>query len=110
MVKLIAFIKHLPGMSREAFYERWVEHTKLSSQMPGLLGYRINVAIPQQPDGGEPLYDGTAELWWNSLEEMEACFETEIAKEAGADADTFCTYRVHLYTEETVIIADKMPR
>jgi hypothetical protein len=57
-------------MSRRAFAKRWLhEHTKLSSKLPGLLEYRINLATYKQPDGEgvEPLYDGTAELWWESL-------------------------------------------
>lgn len=111
MIKLIAFLKRNPGMTMEAFTQRWaVEHTKLSGQMPGLLGYRLNVATPRQENGQEPLFDGTAELWWESVEAMEASFATEIGIAAGKDADEFCSYRVHLYTEEYVIVPDKMER
>jgi uncharacterized protein (TIGR02118 family) len=107
MVKLIAFLKRKPGMSREDFVQRWVnEHTQLSSQLPGLLEYRINTALQHQPggDGLEPLYDGTAELWWESIEAMEASFASEIGKRAGADADEFCEVRLHLYTQEHFIV------
>jgi uncharacterized protein (TIGR02118 family) len=107
MVKLIALLKRKPGLSREAFARRWLEeHTKLSSQLPGLLEYRINVAVHHQPegDGLEPLYDGTAELWWESVEAMEAAFASEIGKRAGADADEFCDVRLHLYTEEHFVV------
>jgi uncharacterized protein (TIGR02118 family) len=105
MIKLIAFLKRKPGLTMEEFTQRWVyEHTKLSGQMPGLIDYRINVANDVQPDGAEPLYDGTAELWWNSLEDMEAAFESEIGKVAGADADEFCDVRIHLYTTEYRVI------
>lgn len=106
MVKLIAFLKRKPGMTMEEFKQRWVyEHTKISAQLPGLKGYRINIATPQQPDGGEPLYDGTAELWWDSIEAMEDSFATEIGKAAGADGDSFTILRQHLYTEEFNIVA-----
>lgn len=106
MVKLIALLKRKPGMSLEQFRERWVyEHTKLSSQLQGLKGYRINIAIEQQPDDSEPLYDGTAELWWDSVEEMEASFATELGILAGDDADSFTIVRQHLYTEEFNIVA-----
>jgi uncharacterized protein (TIGR02118 family) len=107
MVKLIALLKRKPEISREAFAKRWLgEHTKLSSQLPGLLEYRVNIAINHQPEGDslEPLYDGTAELWWESLEAMESAFASEIGKRAGADADEFCEVRQHLYTEEHFVV------
>ena len=107
MVKLIALLKRKPGMSPDEFARRWLtEHTKLSSQLPGLLEYRINIATQQQPEGEgrEPLYDGTAELWWESVEAMEASFGSDISKRAGADADEFCEVRLHLYTEEHFVV------
>ncbi len=107
MVKLIAFLKRKPGMSREEFARRWVrEHTKLSSRLPGLRGYRINIATDRQPagTGPEPLYDGTAELWWDDVDAMEASFATELGQRAGDDADQFADVRIHLYTTEHVII------
>lgn len=107
MVKLIALLKRKPGLGKEEFARRWVyEHTKLSSQLPGLRGYRINTAIPQQPagTGPEPIYDGTAELWWDSIEAMEASFASDIGQAAGADADQFADVRIHIYTEEHFIV------
>jgi uncharacterized protein (TIGR02118 family) len=107
MIKLIALLKRKPGMSKEEFEKRWLlEHTKLSSKIPGLRGYRINIAINHQPDGDdiEPIYDGTAELWWDSLEEMEAAFASQAGIIAGNDADQFCEVRIHIYTEENMVI------
>lgn len=108
MVKLIAFLKRKPGMSREEFARRWVQqHTKLSSKLPGLRGYRINIATNRQPEGTgpEPIYDGTAELWWDDINAMEAAFATELGRRAGEDADQFAEVRIHLYTTEHIIIA-----
>lgn len=106
MVKLIALLKRKPGISMEEFERRWVEeHAKLSTQIPGIRGYRINIALPQQPEGtGEPIYDGTAELWFDSVEAMEEAFDTDIGVRAGADADEFAGVRIHLYTKEYVIV------
>ena len=112
MVKLVALLKRKSGMSRAEFKQRWlIEHTKLSSQLPGCLEYRINLALHRQPDGDgvEPLYDGTAELWWESVEAMEQSFGTAIAKIAGADADAFCSARIHIYTEEFMVVRDGRP-
>jgi uncharacterized protein (TIGR02118 family) len=102
MVELVALLKRKPELSREDFARRWLnEHTKVSSRLPGLLEYRINIATLYQPD---PLYDGTAELWWESLEATEGAFASDISKIAGADADEFCEVRLHLYTEEHVVV------
>ena len=108
MIKLIALLKRKPDISVDEFNRRWVEeHTKISRNLPGLKGYRINLALPKQPKedliNGEPIYDGTAELWWESIEEMEAGFASEIGKKAGADADPFADVRIHIYTEEHII-------
>lgn len=108
MVKLIALLKRKAGMTREQFKTRWlIDHTKLSSRLPECREYRINIALHHQPagDGVEPLYDGTAELWWDSVESMERCFTTEIAGIAGRDADAFCDIRVHIFTEEFSVIS-----
>ena len=107
MIKVIALLKRKPGISKEDFAQRWLyEHTKLSSKLPGLRGYRINIATPYQPSGTdiEPIYDGTAELWWDSFEEMDASFASEIGVIAGADADEFAEVRIHVYTEEHFVI------
>ncbi len=107
MIKLIALLKRKPGMTRQAFADRWInEHLKISTRMPGVRGYRVNIATNHQPDGDgiEPIYDGTAELWWDSMDAMEAAFASEEGKIAGEDADKFAEVRIHIYTEEYVAI------
>jgi uncharacterized protein (TIGR02118 family) len=104
-VKLIALLKAKPGMGRDEFAKRWVEgHAPLTLRFPNLKGYRINVAIEEYQElEGELPYDGTAELWWDSLEEMQEDFASEAAAAAVADADTFTVVRTHIYTEEFVL-------
>lgn len=104
-VKLIALLKAKPGMSRKEFEERWVKgHAHLNLKLKHLKGYRINVAIDEYQElAGELPYDGTAELWWDSLEEMQEDFRSPEAKLAGADADLFTVVRTHIYTREHII-------
>jgi uncharacterized protein (TIGR02118 family) len=104
-VKLIALLKARPGMSRDEFARRWVEgHAPLTLRFRNLKGYRINVRIEEYQElEGEVPYDGTAELWWDSLEEMQADFASDEAAKAVADADTFTVVRTHIYTEEFVL-------
>jgi uncharacterized protein (TIGR02118 family) len=104
-VKLIALLKARPGLSRDEFARRWVEeHAPLTLRFKNLKGYRINVRIEeyQELEGALP-YDGTAELWWDSLEEMHEDFASSEAATAVADADTFTVVRTHIYTEEFVL-------
>jgi uncharacterized protein (TIGR02118 family) len=104
-VKLIALLKAEPGLSRDEFARRWVEgHAPLTLRFKNLKGYRINVAIAeyQELEGARP-YDGTAELWWVSLKEMQDDFASGEAAAAVADADTFTVVRTHIYTEEFVL-------
>ena len=104
-VKLIALLKANPGMNRAEFEKRWVEeHCPLTLKFKNLKGYRVNVAIDEyQEIEGELPYDGTAELWWDSLEEMQEDFASPEAQAAVADADTFTVVRTHIYTREHII-------
>lgn len=104
-VKLIALLKAKPGLSRKDFEKRWVEgHAPLTLKFKNLKGYRINVAIDEyQEIDGELPFDGTAELWWDSVEEMKADFDSPEAETAVADADTFTVVRTHVYTREHVL-------
>jgi uncharacterized protein (TIGR02118 family) len=104
-VKLIALLKAAPGMTREEFGRRWLEeHAPLTMKFKNLKAYRVNVAIDEyQEIEGELPYDGTAELWWDSLEEMQEDFASPEAEAAVADADTFTVVRTHIYTEEHIL-------
>lgn len=104
-VKLIALLKAKPGMSREEFTKRWVkEHCPFTLQFKNLKGYRVNIAIDEYQElEGELPYDGTAELWWDSLEELQADFASPEGVKAGADADEFTIVRTHIYTKEYIL-------
>jgi uncharacterized protein (TIGR02118 family) len=105
-VKLIALLKAAPGMSRKEFERRWVDqHAPLTLRFPNLKGYRINVAIDEyQEIEGDLPYDGSAEMWWDSLEEMQEDFASDEARVAVADADEFTVVRTHIYTRETIVL------
>lgn len=104
-VKVIALLKAEEGLTREEFARRWVdEHAPLTLRFPNLKGYRINVAIDEyQEIEGELPYDGTAELWWDSLEEMQADYASSEAEAAVADAKSFTSVLTHIYTREHVL-------
>ena len=103
-VKMIALLKVTPGMTRDEFIKRWVdEHAPFTLKFPNLKGYLINIPIEeyQQIDGPLP-YDGTAELFWDSIEDAKADFASAASAAAGADADEFSFVREHIFVEEFV--------
>jgi uncharacterized protein (TIGR02118 family) len=103
-IKLIALLKANPGVSKEEFKRHWLEdHAPLTLKFKNLKGYRINIVTDlYQEIEGELPYDGTAELWWDSVEEMKEDFGTEAGDAALADASTFMG-KTHIYTEEYII-------
>jgi uncharacterized protein (TIGR02118 family) len=104
-VKVIALLKARPGMTREEFARRWLdEHAPFTLRFPNLKGYRINIPLEEYQElKGELPYDGTAELWWDSLEEMQADYASSEAEAAVADAKSFTSVLTHLYVREHVM-------
>lgn len=101
---MIALLRVTPGMTRDQFIKRWVDdHAPFTLKFPNLKGYLINIPIEefQQIQGPLP-YDGTAELFWDSLEDAKADFASAAAADAGADADEFSFVREHIFVEEFV--------
>ncbi len=103
MVKLVALLRRREGLTQEEFNEWWIKrHAPIARQLPGLRGYRINLVFGG-PEEERP-YDGTAELWFDGVEAMEAAFAAPVGQEAGRDADEHTSVRIHLYTDEHVIM------
>lgn len=105
-IKCIALLRAKAGISLDEFKTRWVdEHCAFTLKMPNLKGYRVNIALSDFQD--MPLedlpYHGTAELWWENLEDMKSDFNSQEGKIAGDDADLFSEIRVHIYTAEYIM-------
>jgi len=94
MVKLTFCVRRLPHLSREEFQRYWWEtHGPLVRQHASVLGIRryvqvhaldspLNEALRvsrQAPEG----YDGIAELWWDSVENLAAATSTAQGGAAG---------------------------
>ncbi len=73
MYKMIFGAKRKPGMSREDFAHYWTTtHADLARSVPGIARYVINIAPDLSGSGFEPAYDGFAETWFASAEDMRA--------------------------------------
>jgi uncharacterized protein (TIGR02118 family) len=103
MVKLISLMKRKEGMSREEF-ACWAveEHAPIGERMPGIRQYRINILRADQP---ETEFDGVFELWFDSVETLQAALDSNVGTEARDDAMAHASKRIHLRAEEHVIVA-----
>lgn len=81
MIKLTFCLTRLPSLSRDAFQAYWYEnHAPLVKSVSEVLGIRRYVQMHSLPDdasaalqasrGGPPSYDGVAQLWYDSLEDL----------------------------------------
>lgn len=102
MLKVISLLKRKEGMSLEEF-RRWAleEHPPLGQKMPGLRHYRMNVVVVDDPNLP---YDAVSELWFDDDAGRVAAFGTPEGAAARDDAMAHCSARVHLLTEERVVI------
>lgn len=96
MVKLVFCLRRRPEMSREEFQRYWYEkHAPLVRSHAETLRIRRYVqthtldspanAAMRASRGGPVEYDGVAELWWDSIEDLAAGASTEEARAAGRE-------------------------
>lgn len=90
-VHLIALCKRKPGMSVEAFQNYWREHHgPLACKAPGLRRYVQDHPLARLYGGrDEPLCDGVAEAWFDSLEDLQRSTQTPEVKAVRADEPNF---------------------
>ncbi len=98
MVKLVFCLSRRPELTREAFQTYWREqHAPLvrsHAEALGLVRYVQTHSLPAEDPhqallatgrGGPMGFDGVAELWWASLETLDAALATEAGRRAGAE-------------------------
>jgi uncharacterized protein (TIGR02118 family) len=81
VIKLTFCLVRLPHLTREAFQTYWFEtHAPLVASVKGVLHIRRYVQLHSLPPdisaplrearGGPEGFDGVAQLWWDSFEDM----------------------------------------
>ena len=97
MIKLVFTLRRREDMTREEFQRYWREqHAPLVTRHADALHIRRYVQVHAcdtdldeaiaGPRGSEPrFYDGVAELWWDSLEELVAAFSSDAGRAAGQE-------------------------
>jgi uncharacterized protein (TIGR02118 family) len=102
MLKVISLLKRKEDLTFEDF-RRWAleEHPPFGKRLPGIRHYRMNVLLEDNPDLP---YHAVSEFWFDDNDARLAAFGTPEGKAAAEDAAAHCASRVHLLTEEKVII------
>ncbi len=96
MVKLVYCLRRLPHLSREEFQKYWFEkHGPLVKSKQEILRIRRYVQVhtlddpinklAQEREGRPDPYDGVAELWWDSIEDLQANADSPERQQAGQE-------------------------
>jgi len=97
VIKLVFCLRRRADLSREEFQRYWSDHhAPLVRGYSEVLQLRRYVQVHTLPEGAsaalggsrgveEDEYDGVAELWWESLEELTAAATTSEGRHAGAE-------------------------
>lgn len=105
MFKAIILLSRGENQSPDDFRRWWLtEHAPLARQLPGLRGLTFNLVTgPAAADGAADVpYDGVSELWFDSQEDFEAAYATEIGKKVASDSLKHVSGRLRLFVEEHV--------
>jgi uncharacterized protein (TIGR02118 family) len=102
MLKVVSLLKRKPTMTMDEF-RKWAleEHPPLGKRLPGIRHYRMSVVLEDDPDLP---YHAVSEFWFDDDAAWQAALATPEGKAAGGDAAAHCSSRVHLLTEERIII------
>jgi uncharacterized protein (TIGR02118 family) len=102
MLKVVSLLKRKESISL-ADFRKWAleDHPELGKKLPGIRHYRMSVVIADDP--ALP-YHAVSEFWFDDNDARLAAFSTPEGKAAAEDAAAHCDSRVHLLTEEKVLI------
>jgi len=123
MMKLVYCLRRLPELSREEFQRYWREtHGPLVRERATALGIKryvqvhtlespLNEALRASRGSEDEIYDGVAELWWESAEALTAGTSTpegrQAAQELREDEKRFIDFgrSVIFVAEENPVVA-----
>jgi uncharacterized protein (TIGR02118 family) len=103
LVKIMILLKRQEHLSFQEFENWWLgQHKEMAAQMPKLKRACFNLTQGEQ----DLLYDGVSELWFDSISDFEAAYQSEIGKKVAADSLAHVSRRDRLIVEEHNIFAD----
>jgi len=104
MYRVQMWLRRKDGTSPEEFREHWLNvHAPIARDgYANLRGYDVTL-VTGAPKGQEPLYDGVADLTWDSREDFVADMKSEAAAEGGKDLETFTDGYGMLFVEQHAV-------
>lgn len=93
MIKLVYILKRRADLTPDQFYKRWrgvhadlvaevAEETRIKKYIQShTIDTPLNQAFAESR-GMQPGYDGITEVWWDSLEDLQASMESSEGQEA----------------------------
>jgi uncharacterized protein (TIGR02118 family) len=103
MIKWVATVKRPPTMTRSELREWWFgRHASMAKGLPGLKKYVISLAVDSWQE--QPQYDGIAELWFGSMEDLQKALDSAVFSELRRDLTENGVTVVRIFTEEHVIV------
>jgi uncharacterized protein (TIGR02118 family) len=112
MIKLIVAIHRQPDMSVEDFQTHWrTRHAQLITSNPATTQYIRKYVqchtMPDQYEQGDVAFDGTAEIWFDSVADKDAFFsDADYLRDIQPDEARFAdmTRTVFFVTEEELVL------
>jgi uncharacterized protein (TIGR02118 family) len=87
-IKRIGLVRRKQSLTREQFLAHWLgTHAELCKKLPGMRRYAVNL-VDADPRGALG-YDGFSELWFDSVEALEAALASEEGRTLLADLPNF---------------------
>jgi len=101
MFKAMILLKRKETHSFAEFETWWLrDHVPLAKQLPGLRKAVMNLVIGD----GEGAYDGVSELWFDSQEDFEQAYASEIGKTVAADSMANVSRRERMLVTEKPVL------
>ena len=100
MFKAMILLKRKEEYSQREFRNWWLgEHAQLAIQLPGLIKLCFNPV-----ESEESMYDGVAELWFDSEDDFTEAYQTELGKAVTADSLDHDGRRDRLFVDENILL------
>ncbi|MFZ0198068.1 MAG: EthD domain-containing protein [Candidatus Sulfotelmatobacter sp.] len=112
MVKLVYCITKKAGCSDEEFFHYWKNvHGPIGARIPGLRRLVQSHRIVVRGDKRSPDYDGAAELWFDSVEALQAARQSPEWRASTQDEANFIDHgKVAYFVSEEHVIFDRIKR
>ena len=99
MFKAVILLKRREDSSVQDFRNWWIgEHAPLARQLPRVKRICFNVV-----ESEDAVYDGISELWFETKEDFENAYQSEIGKSVAADSMAHVSCRERMFVQENVL-------